>query len=147
MKNLALAAMASVAFTLSGIAQERKQDEKMSPEQRNELHLKKMAIDLDLNENQQKEMAKIIAEQSANRENRQKEMEANKASGKKLSPDDRFKMKGEMLDKQKAHKDKIRKLLNEKQFEKWEQMQQKRQHKMHEKRKDRRKNNKEKMDK
>ena len=40
----------------------------MSIEQRNQLQLKKMTMDLDLNENQQKEMSKLIAEQSAKRE-------------------------------------------------------------------------------
>jgi hypothetical protein len=40
--------------------------EKLTPEQRNQLAIKKMTLELRLNDSQQKEMSKIIAEQSPN---------------------------------------------------------------------------------
>ena len=57
--------------------------EQMTPEQRNQLLVKKMTLDLDLNAKQQEQAGKIIAEQSAKREamktERKAKMEAAKA--------------------------------------------------------------------
>lgn len=130
MKNLALTVLAVLAIGTSGIAQERKQGEKLSVEQRNQLHLKKMTMDLDLNESQQKEMSKLIDEQSAKREAKTAAMKANKEAKKELTADEKFKMKNQMLDAQIEHKAKMKKILNEKQFEKWESSQSKRKEKM-----------------
>ena len=64
-----------VIGTLSGAyAQEkeprvaRAKREQMTPEQRNQLQLKRMTANLDLNTSQQKEMAVIIADQNSKRE-------------------------------------------------------------------------------
>lgn len=130
MKKLALTVLAIVAIGTSGIAQERKQGEKMTLEQRNQLQLKKMTIELDLNENQQKEMSKLIAEQSTKREAKIAEMKANKEAKKELTADEKFKMKNQMLDAQIEHRAKMKKILNEKQFDKWDANQSKRQEKM-----------------
>lgn len=130
MKNLALTLVAMVALGTSGIAQERKQGEKLSTEQRNQLQLKKMTLELDLTENQQKEMSKVIAEQSAKREAKMVTIKANKEAKKEVTADEKFKMKNQMLDAQIEHKAKMKKILNEKQFEKWEANQSKRQEKM-----------------
>lgn len=108
-------------------AQENPTRERLSPEQRNELHLKKMAMELDLSNNQQKELAKILAEESKNRE----AMRQGREASKNLSADERFKKSSEMLDKQKAHRDKMKKLLNEKQFAKWEDL--RKEHRKHRK--------------
>ena len=56
-------------------------------------------------------MAKIIAENSKKREEQQAKMKAHKESGKKLSAQERFELKSKILDEQKAHKDKMRKLI------------------------------------
>ena len=87
MKKLFIVALLVVGMT--SFAQERKarperaQMEQMTPEQRNQLHLKKMTLELDLNASQQKEMSKIIAEQSTKREARMAERKANKKTAKK----------------------------------------------------------------
>ncbi|RXR20468.1 hypothetical protein EQG63_00630 [Flavobacterium amnicola] len=130
MKNLILTTVAIVTLSISGIAQERKQGEKLSMEQRNQLQLKKMTMELDLNESQQKEMSKVIAEQNAKREAKIAEMKANKEAKKELTADEKFKKKNEMLDAQIAHKAKMKKILNEKQFEKWDANQDNRHKKM-----------------
>lgn len=51
-----------------GIRAEKARMEKMTPEQRNEKHLKKLTADLSLSESQQKQMAAVLSEQSAKRE-------------------------------------------------------------------------------
>lgn len=112
-------------------AQEKKQvakesTEKMTLEQRNQLQLKKMTLDLDLNASQQKEMAAVIAEQSAKREAKMAEMKEKKATQKKLTANEKFEMENKMLDNQIEMKEKMKKILNDKQMEKWEANHQKR---------------------
>ena len=74
MKKLFIVALLAVGMT--SFAQEKRtrpesaKMEQMTPEQRNQLHLKKMTLELDLNASQQKEMSKIIAEQSTKRQAR-----------------------------------------------------------------------------
>lgn len=146
MKKIFLTLLASGITTIS-FAQDTKNDERMTLEQRNELHLKKMTIDLDLNEKQQKEMAKVIAEENQKREAQRTEFKANKETGKKLSAQGRFEMKSKMLDEQKERKDKMRKILNEKQFEKWEANQKENKHKMRQMHKQHRHHKEDKMQK
>ena len=73
MKNLMMIAL--LVFGLNSFAQDsskksntQNETEKMSVEQRNQLRLKKLTLDLSLTDSQQKEMSKIIAEQSVKRE-------------------------------------------------------------------------------
>lgn len=139
MKKLATTLVIILAVTFNGFSQERRErkTEKspLSTEQRNQLHLKKMTLDLDLSASQQKEMAAIIAEQSTKREAKMAEMKKQKEAQKELTADEKFTLKNQLLDEQIAHKAKMKKLLNDKQFEKWESNLEKRQHKMHRMRK------------
>ena len=111
--------------------------EKLSPQQRNELMLKKMTLDLGLNESQQKDMSKIIADGSAKRDAAVAERKANKDKGVKPTSDERYQMESKRLDEEIVVKDKVRKILTPDQFKKWEQMKSDRKEKMHD-RKDRR---------
>lgn len=128
MKKLIIAALLVVGMT--SFAQDKKEMgrhdraemEKFTPEQRNQLMLKKMTLELDLNVSQQKEMGKIIAEKNAKREARMMEMKANKETGKKLTPDELFARKNKMLDEQIAMKDRMKKILNPEQLKKWDEM-------------------------
>ncbi|MGK4567136.1 hypothetical protein [Flavobacterium sp. 3HN19-14] len=102
---------------------------KFTPEQRNELRLKTLTLKLDLNASQQKEMGKIVAEMDAKREAMKAEREANK--DKKLTSDEVFARKNKMLDEKIAMKERLKKILNAGQLEKFEKMMQHRQKKMH----------------
>lgn len=120
-----------LGLTVSAAAQEKqlkKRDasEKLTPAQRNELHLKKMTLELDLNASQQKQMVAIIAEQSAEREARMAERKAKGETKKSLTSDEKFAMKSKMLDKKMETKAKMKKILNEEQMKKWEANQEKR---------------------
>ena len=136
MKKLIIAALLVVGMT--SFAQDKKQMgrhhrdemEKFTPEQRNQLMLKKMTLELNLNASQQKEMSKIIAENSAKREARMKEMKANADSSTKPTSDEMFARKNRMLDEQIAMKETMKKILNPEQFKKWEDMKGKRHHGM-----------------
>lgn len=96
--------------------------EQMTPEQKNQLHLKKLTLELDLSASQQKEMATIIAEQQTKREAQKAQFNAQKKADKKLTSDEIFVMKNKKLDEQIAMKERVKKILNPEQFEKWEKM-------------------------
>ncbi|MFH6970650.1 hypothetical protein [Flavobacterium petrolei] len=135
MKKLFIVALLVVGMT--SFAQERKarperaKMEQMTPEQRNQLHLKKMTLELDLNASQQKEMSKIIGEQSTKREARMAERKANKDSVKKqLTSDELFAKKSQMLDEQIVMKERMKKILSADQYKKWDEMKGKNHHRM-----------------
>ena len=127
MKRLIIAALLIVGMTSfaqdkkeTGKRHDRAEMEKFTPEQRNQLMLKKMTLELDLNAKQQEQMKFIFGEQTAKRENRMKEMKANKDTNSKLSSDTRFARKSQMLDEQIALKAKMKTILSPDQFEKWD---------------------------
>ena len=140
MKKIAFAIVLTLGLALNGTAQEkqlgkREASEKLSMEQRNQLQLKKMTLDLDLNASQQKEMATIIAEQNAEREaklaERKAKKEATKEAQKPLTADEKFAMQNKRLDRQIEQKAKMKKILNDEQMKKWEANQEKRRAGMH----------------
>ena len=138
MKKVLIALVLLVGMT--SLAQEKKvrsertQMEEMTSEQRNELHLKKMTLDLDLTATQQKEMSKIIAEQGTKKEARITERNANKDGTKiQLAADEKFAKKSRMLDEQIVMKERMKKVLSTDQFKKWEDMKDQRNHRMNKK--------------
>ncbi|MCF6140347.1 hypothetical protein L1S34_03520 [Flavobacterium sp. K77] len=98
-------------------------ENQLTKEQRQELHLKKMTLDLDLSTAQQKEIQVVLNEQSNKRETalaNRKEKQA--ANAKKPTADERFAIKNQMLDDQIAMKARMKKILSNEQFKKWETM-------------------------
>ena len=127
MKKLALIVLLVVGlstYAQEGKKQERQgaERERLSPEQRNQLQLKKMTLDLNLNESQQKEIAKILEEQSTKRQAEMATFKANKDKGVKPTAEERFAMKNKKLDEAIAVKAKVQKVLTPEQFKKWEDM-------------------------
>lgn len=123
MKKIIIAALLVVGMT--SFAQDRKdmpkraEMEKFTPEQRNQLMLKKMTLELDLSAKQQEQMKSIIAEKSAEREAMMKDRKENKT---KLTTEERFARKSKMLDEQIAMKAKMKSILSADQFAKWDAM-------------------------
>ena len=123
MKNLIVFAFLIVGTTI--IAQERNrkhqgnQMEQFTPEQKSQLMLKKMTLELDLNDSQQKEMSSIISDKIAKMESHKAEMKLMKEKGVPPTKDERFAMQMKMLDEQIATKKRMEKILNAKQFDKW----------------------------
>ena len=127
---------------LNTMAQKR-ENRDLNPEQIATLTTKKMTLDLDLNESQQ---SKIYELQLENAKSRMTKMEAHKKAKensermKKLSSEERFAKKTEMLDHQIAQKKKMKAILNADQFEKWEKMNHNRKTRLHKKRGERKHN-------
>ncbi len=133
MKKLILIALALVTIQVS--AQNKKQEfrkgdrmergQRMSdftPEEMAQLQTKKMTLDLDLTEAQQKQVEKLNLE---NAKERKAKMEARQAKmkdgkGEKPSKEERLIIMNERLDKQMEMKKKLKNILNEEQLKKWE---------------------------
>lgn len=129
MKNLIV--IAFIWASLSNYAQEKKDNEEkikmeqMTPTQKSQLQLKKMILELDLNETQQKELSPIISEMNTKRETQRTTMKAMKEKGEKPTAEQRFEMENQLLDNQIEMKKRISKILTPEQMEKWEKIQEK----------------------
>lgn len=125
-KRLIILALLLVGTTI--IAQERgrkqqgKEMEQFTPEQKSQLMLKKMTLELDLNEAQQKEMSAMISDKIAKMESHKADMKAKREKEIRPTKDERFAMQMKMLDEQIVTKKRMEKILNAKQFEKWTSM-------------------------
>jgi protein CpxP len=123
MKKLIVLALLIVGTTI--VAQERNKRpqrfgmEQFTPEQQSQLMLKRMTLELDLTEGQQKEITSFISDKMAKKEAHKANMKAMKEKGVKPTKDERFAMHIKMLDEQIATKKSMQKILNAKQFEKW----------------------------
>ena len=116
-------ALLMVGMTIFAQERNRRQQEnnmeQFTPEQRSQLQLKKMTLNLDLNESQQREIKAFIADKNTKMEAHKTAMKAMKEKGTKPTNDERFAMKMKMLDEQIVTKKRMEKILNPKQFEKW----------------------------
>jgi hypothetical protein len=133
MKKLILIALAFVA--IQATAQEQKRDHKkgqslanLSAEEIATIQTKKMTLRLDLNDSQQREIQKINLEEATTRKAHMEERKAKKEGDKveKPSKEDRVAMMNKMLDHKIEVKAKMKKILNDEQYAKWEADQEKR---------------------
>lgn len=94
----------------------------LTPEETATLQTKKMTLHLDLNEAQQKKMEAFFLEEAKFRKAKMDERQAMKESEEKkqFTKEDKFKMMNERLDHQIEVKQKMKSILNDEQFEKWE---------------------------
>lgn len=134
MKKLILIAIAFIGLQATAQQQKRQgpnkgeRSEKMmnlSAEETATLQTKKMTLALDLNESQQKEIQKINLENAEARKAHMAERKAKKEAGtaEKPSKEERLKMMNAMLDHKIEMKAKMKKVLNEEQYSKWEKAQ------------------------
>ena len=122
MKKLMGMLVVFVLFVTLGYSQQKKERASkindFTPEQIATLKSKKMALQLDLNENQQQEAFKLFKSFAENRKNNFKSLK--KEKWPLLTSDEKFKLKSEQLDHQIAQKKALQKILSKEQFEKWE---------------------------
>jgi periplasmic protein CpxP/Spy len=133
MKKLILIVMALGAMQVTAQEQRRehKQRDKQersqrfkdfTPEQIAELQTKKMALILDLTEAQQRDIKKIHLANAKGRQAKREEqkLKREKNNGEKRSKDERFNLMNERLEKQISNKKEMKRILSQKQFEKFE---------------------------
>ena len=133
MKKLILIALALVTIQVS--AQNKKQGERRSdpmergqrmsdftPEEMAQLQTKKTTLLLDLTVAQQKEVEKLHLENAKERQAFRETRQAKRKDGneKNSNKEERLNMANQRLDRQLEMKKKMKKILNDEQFEKWE---------------------------
>ena len=97
----------------------------LSAEEIATLQTKKMTLFLDLNESQQVKIQKINLENATKRKSMMEARKAQKENGefKKPSQEERLKMANDKLDHKIAMKAKMKDILNDEQYAKWEKVQ------------------------
>ncbi|WP_396601966.1 hypothetical protein [Algibacter sp. R77976] len=130
MKRILIIALALVS--LQAIAQEKKGKQNKGNRGQEMMNLpaediatiqtKKMTLFLDLNKSQQEKIQKINLENATKRKEMMAERKAKKESGeaKKPTPEQRLEMENARLDHKIAMKAKMKDILNEDQYVKWE---------------------------
>ena len=133
MKKLILIALALVTIQVS--AQNKKQGERrgdpmergqrmsdFTPEEMAQLQTKKTTLLLDLTVAQQKEVEKLHLENAKERQAFRETRQAKRkdGNGKNSNKEERLNMANQRLDRQLEMKKKMKKILNDEQFEKWE---------------------------
>ncbi|MEZ4810758.1 MAG: hypothetical protein R2819_10390 [Allomuricauda sp.] len=96
----------------------------MTAEQMASLQTKKLALALDLTQAQQDKVMEISLEEAKLRKERWDEIEAKKQSGEwtRPTPEERFELENERLDRQIAHQQKMKQVLTEEQYDTWKKM-------------------------
>ena len=111
-------ALTTFAITAQNTTSDKKQarkeiKENYTPEQRAELHTKKMTLALDLNESQQKRVKQVFLENA-------KSKQARAENAKEMTDQQKFDAKNAMLDRRIAMKKQMKEILTEEQLVKWE---------------------------
>ena len=94
----------------------KNEKQNLTPEQHAELVSKKMTLALDLTEGQQRELQKLALEKAKDR----KDLQEKRKAKKELSETERYESKVARLDRKIAYKKKMKSILNEDQYKKWE---------------------------
>lgn len=94
----------------------------LTPQQEATLQTKKLTLELDLNQSQQKEIESMLLTNAELRKTKQEQRKAKKEEGTRPTNEERFAMQNERLDNRIAHKTEMKKLLTEEQFTTWEKM-------------------------
>jgi len=112
-----------IGFTVFTFAQERSYTKSKfndyNLEQQAILQTKRMALNLDLNSTQQKQILKINKKQATTRKKKMEMYKTMKENGTKPTSDERFKMINERLDNQLVFHSEMKNILTESQFEQW----------------------------
>jgi hypothetical protein len=127
MKNAVLIVLLLVGAT--SVAQQdgkrqREGRQDLTPEQTATLQTKKMTLALDLTSAQQSQIQALNLENAKMRQSRMAEYKAKKEGSEKkeVSSEERFALQNERLDHQIAQKEKMKSILSQEQYEKWEKM-------------------------
>lgn len=111
-----------IALAISGLtfAQEKGKFKDASPEERAEMQTKKMTNDLTLNKDQEEKVNAILKEHHSSLEAKKEEIKKEQIEAKK---ERRQKAMSEMKESREELKEKLKKVLTEEQYKKWETLQ------------------------
>jgi len=120
MKNILFIMFLSMSLMVQ--AQQGKGQHKQgdyTPEQQAVLKTKRMALHLDLNQDQQDKLLKINRSWAEKRAEQREKFKAQKDSADKPDADLRYAHQSQMLDNQLAYHNEVKKILNEEQYAIW----------------------------
>ncbi len=132
MKNVIGLWIVAVSLTTSIAAQDYSKN-KMTLTQQTELAVKKMTLNLDLSDAQQKKIKPLLSERMATRNKMIARRKALKANKKKLSSEERYVAMNAKLDQQIAFKREMKRLLKDEQYAKFEKAAAKKMHQLRKK--------------
>ncbi|MFA5298770.1 MAG: hypothetical protein WC389_11250 [Lutibacter sp.] len=92
----------------------------LTTEQMATLQSKKMTLLLGLNENQQKDVYKMMLKSAEEQQKNRAEFRGKRQDGIKLTADERFNFENARVERQLLHKTEMKKILTKEQFTKWE---------------------------
>lgn len=129
MKKLVVVALLVVGMTTFAQVQKERLGkagmENLTPEQRQEKNLKRLTAELNLTAEQQVQVGKIMAEQSAKRQDLKTSIEAMKANQEKPTEEQKASFKKQTEEGKIAMNEKMKKILSAEQFEKWNDLKEK----------------------
>lgn len=96
--------------------------EKMNAEQQTILQVKRMTLALDLTMKQQEDIKSLLLERAQKKAAHQLAQKTKKEKGEKPTASEKFEMHSQLLDAQIEFKSKMKKILSEEQFKKWEKL-------------------------
>ena len=124
MKNVIAVVLISLSL-LANAQEKRERADKFqdyTPEEMAQIQTKQMTLDLDLTDVQQKQILKINLQNAQDRKAHYESREKSSNSLEKAKPskEERLNMKNEQLDRQIEMKKKMKDILDDNQYEKWE---------------------------
>ena len=130
MKKLFVLALLLVGT--STFAQERmgENNDKLTPEQRVNLQVKKLTKELNLSDKQAQELKEIVVKEIEQREGRKAEIQARKAEKKKMASDEMDARKMKFEEEKMQAEERMKKILTPEQFSKWTEIRKARKEKM-----------------
>lgn len=122
MKTVSMALLLLFGLTAYGQHEHRgprhEKEAQFTPEQRAELHTKKLTLALDLNASQQKKVEEVLLAKAANRTARKEAFK--KSDSLQRDPEQHYERMNRRLDDMIAHKKEMKEILTEEQYVKWE---------------------------
>ena len=115
----ALIFFVSLSINAQNFKRGNRNNSQFTAEQSATLQAKKMALNLDLTEKQQKSVYKLMKKNAEERIKVRDVRQLNRQKGTPLTPEQRFKNTNFRLDKQIANKVELKKILSPEQFDKW----------------------------
>ena len=130
MKKLFVLALLLVGT--STFAQERmgENNDKLTPEQRVNLQIKKLTKELNLSDKQAQELKEIVVKEIEQREGRKAEIQARKAEKKKMASEELNARKLKFEEEKMQTEERMKKILTPEQFSKWTEIRKARKEKM-----------------
>ncbi len=128
MKKIAFLVLLGLSFALHAQRGKEKQHERneYTPEQQAVLKTKKMALHLDLNEDQQKKLIEVNRKWAEKRAKEREEFKAQFEGDQRPDADTRYKHQLQRLDNRMAYQKEVEKILNKDQYTTWKEHQEKR---------------------